>query len=113
MGISFFGLIIVVGLAVIFGLVKGISAMLGLFKSCKGATRCSLVQRVASRRLTPMAVVMRAVPSCDLQPSAVAPRQEIGVPCSNNKDLLEPLNFIPIGLPVMKRQGYECVSCPA
>lgn len=34
-GISFFGLIIVavVGLAVIFGLVKGLSAMLGLFKS--------------------------------------------------------------------------------
>jgi len=35
-GISFFGLIIVVGLAVIFGLAKGISAMLGLFKSAQG-----------------------------------------------------------------------------
>lgn len=35
MGISFFGLIIVavVGLALIFGLVKGLSAMIGLFKS--------------------------------------------------------------------------------
>ena len=37
-GISFFGLIIVavVGLALIFGLVKGLSAMLGLFKSVQG-----------------------------------------------------------------------------
>lgn len=37
-GISFFGLIIVavVGLALIFGLVKGLSAMIGLFKSAQG-----------------------------------------------------------------------------
>ena len=36
MGVSFSGLIIVVGLALIFGLVKGVSAMLGLFKSVQG-----------------------------------------------------------------------------
>lgn len=38
MGISLIGLVVVavVGLALIFGLAKGISAMLGLFKSAQG-----------------------------------------------------------------------------